>query len=158
MKKWYQSKLIWAGITAVLTAVLAALSTSWDWKIAVLGGLGALVVVLRKYTDTGIVALIFAAMIGTSACTGLNLPGDVSPNVIENVACNALYQSQCFGDVLTTIGIRHDTCSVDIQNMIDGKITLDASRIKDLSRVCRNDIRKIKEYIDKTKNKVPLLN
>jgi hypothetical protein len=151
MKKWYKSKLILTGVTAVLTAVLAALATSWDWKLAVIGGLGALVVVLRKYTDTGIVGLIFATMIGTSACTGLNLPSDVTPSFIENVACNELYQSECFGDILTTMGIRHDTCSSDIDAMISGKLQLDFTKVSGLPRVCRKDLEEIQDYINAVK-------
>jgi hypothetical protein len=68
MKKWYQSKLIWTGVIAVLTAVLAALSTVWDLKLAAIAGLGALVVVLRKYSDTGIIALLFIATLTFTAC------------------------------------------------------------------------------------------
>jgi hypothetical protein len=71
MKKWYQSKLIATGVLAVLTAVLGALSSAWDWKLAVIAGLGALVIVLRKYfTDTGLVSLLFVAVVGTSGCSG----------------------------------------------------------------------------------------
>lgn len=146
MKKWYQSKLIWAGVTAVLTSVVAALSTGLDWKAAAIGGLGALVVVLRKYTDTGIAALMFAALIGTTACTGFNLPASLTVSTAENVACYELTASQCFTDVLSTIGIKKDTCEADIEAMISGKVQLNLTRIKDLPRVCRNDLNAVIDY------------
>lgn len=50
-KPWYESKLIWTGTLAILTAVVQALETGADWKAAVLAGFGALVLVLRPLTN-----------------------------------------------------------------------------------------------------------
>ena len=55
MKKWYQSKTIWLGIGAVVTAVVSSLQASPDWKTAVIAGLGAGGILLRALTTEGII-------------------------------------------------------------------------------------------------------
>jgi hypothetical protein len=59
MKSYLQSRMFWAGIATVAAAVIdagyQAYVGSGDFRTVVLAGVGALVIVLRKYTSSEIV-------------------------------------------------------------------------------------------------------
>lgn len=125
-----------------------------DWMTVVLGVLSSALLLVKdgKFLK-GLAPVLLVGLVATS-CAGLQLPSDVSPSTVENVACNALYQSQCFGDILTSVGINHGTCEADIDALIRGKVAIDTSKIKGLPKVCRDDIAAIQNYIDTAQSAV----
>ncbi len=54
-KKWYQSKLMWTGMTALLTSIALVVTGEATWPEALLGVEGFLVVVLRLFTSKPII-------------------------------------------------------------------------------------------------------
>jgi hypothetical protein len=80
-------------------------------------------------------------------CAGLDLPSDIGPSTVSNVACNALYEQDCFGAIMDTVGIRHDTCSQDIQSAVSGNLSLNIPAASDLPAVCRRYVNDISDYV-----------
>jgi len=55
-KPWFKSRLLWLGVTAVMTAAVNWLATGdTDPRNLAIGALGALVVILRPLTTTRLV-------------------------------------------------------------------------------------------------------
>ena len=56
MKKWYQSKIVWAGAIAILSAVADVVMSngSASWRQLAVAAFGALVIYLRTVTSTKI--------------------------------------------------------------------------------------------------------
>jgi len=82
-KRWYQSRTIWVGVLTVIAAVVSALALpSAGWREAVLAGLGAVMVVLRRITARPIapsdkppgprltLLLLLLLPLAVSACAG----------------------------------------------------------------------------------------
>lgn len=53
-KRWYQSRLIRLGGAAVLGAVADGVMNNWGWRQIVVVAIGAVVVILRADTNTGV--------------------------------------------------------------------------------------------------------
>jgi len=54
MKKWYNSKLILTGISAIALAVMTWVQTGGTWETLAIGVLGAVITALRVVTGTAV--------------------------------------------------------------------------------------------------------
>jgi len=54
VKKWYQSKTIWLGVSAVVSAACAAVAGGAGWQAVILAAVGAAGVYLRTVTDKAV--------------------------------------------------------------------------------------------------------
>ncbi len=54
VKKWYQSRTIWLGVSAVGSAVCAAVAGGAGWQTILLAGIGALGIFLRTKTSEAV--------------------------------------------------------------------------------------------------------
>lgn len=163
MKNWYESKLIWLGLTAILGVVADGISQGWDWRHTLAAVIAALIPVLRLITDTEIVtnkkikgsgtivALGFVA-ISNISCAGIDLPSSIDVSTMKNIVCSSLSESSCFDDMMTTVGINRETCQYDIDQLIDGKISLDLKMIPELKRTCRKDVQAVVDYVNALKS------
>lgn len=50
-KKWYQSKAVWLGVSAIVIAVLTAIDQGVSWPQAALAGVGAAGILIRAVTS-----------------------------------------------------------------------------------------------------------
>lgn len=108
-------------------------------------------VVLGIFIFFAFAGVLFALGLSYSGCAAVkavDLPVDVTPDFAEKVACEVLFQNQCFGDVLNAAGIRHETCNQDIDAIVSGKVTVDIPKASDLPKVCKDQIEKIQKYAE----------
>jgi len=54
MKRWYESKTIWLGVSTIVIAVVSAVAGGAGWEEAVLAAIGAVNVFLRTQTGKAI--------------------------------------------------------------------------------------------------------
>lgn len=54
MKKWYDSKTIAVGVTAIAVAVMTWVETGGTWETLLVGVLGAVITYLRTVTNTAV--------------------------------------------------------------------------------------------------------
>jgi hypothetical protein len=50
IKKWYQSKIIWAGFLLIIASITDAVSAGFGWRHTVVAVLGAVIAYLRSIT------------------------------------------------------------------------------------------------------------
>lgn len=141
----------------LVVGALQAYKTGGDWVTVAIGVISGLALLINdKNAGKGAAALVLFGLLegSATACAGLQLPSDITASTAENVACNALYQSDCFGDVLASVGINHGTCAADIDAMINGKVQLDFTKLKGLPRACKSELKAVQEYIDTAQSAV----
>ena len=51
MKRWYESKTIWLGLTTIATAVMSAVAGGAGWQEAVIAAIGAVNIFIRTQTE-----------------------------------------------------------------------------------------------------------
>jgi hypothetical protein len=157
MKKWITQTSTIFGLLMLVVGALQAYKTGGDWVTVAIGVISGLALLINdKNAGKGAAALVLFGLLegSATACAGLQLPSDITASTAENVACNALYQSDCFGDVLASVGINHGTCAADIDAMINGKVQLDFTKLKGLPRACKSELKAVQEYIDTAQSAV----
>jgi hypothetical protein len=157
MKKWLLQTSTLGGLIGLALAGITAIQSGMT-PLNVAGAvLSALLLLVNdgKFLK-GLTPLFFVGLLAgsVSSCAGMQLPSDITASTAENVACNALYQSDCFGDVLASVGINHGTCAADIDAMINGKVQIDFSKLKGLPKACKSELKTVQEYIDTAQSAV----
>jgi hypothetical protein len=151
MKKWLLQTSTIGGLVGLALAGITALQSGMSTLNVIGAVLSALLLLVNDGAFLkGLAPLFVVGLLAGSAtaCAGLQLPSDITASTAENVACNALFESQCFGDVLTSVGIKHDTCAADIDAMINGNVQIDFKKISALPRSCKQSLKSVQGYID----------
>ena len=152
MKKWLLQTSTLGGLIGLALAAINAIQSGLT-PLNVAGAVLSAALVLVKdgaFLKGLSMACLAGLLVGSlTACGGIKLPEGVTAAVAIDVSCQALAQSKCFSDALSSVGINQGTCAADIDAAIEGRISFDWSKTAGLKKKCQRDVESLREYIIK---------